>query len=323
VDEIPIIQPNAPPFVNILWQKRHFINISRGLCPENCSYCVGNNRDINNRAYQTLKIDKIIEQLQVYQEKGFHDIFLGENHFLNISFMTDLIENIIRENLTVYFELETHPVIFEKVELLEKMIQAKFLKYAIGCESGSNSLLKRIGRKSNSHQIIMSVKQIAEKGGIALTSWISNLPGETHSEFQETQEIMYQVVKAGGFIYWIENLHILPGSQLYEKPQNWDFEILLKNIEDWIRWSNLSKRYVSFEEAYNEPLNYLTHLNRIISPEKMIERFYSNRKLALSLIPEMKLNLTNKFMILPSDRLEIEIRALDWYKSKGWKLWLF
>lgn len=323
LDKIPIIYPDSPPFENIFWQKRHFINISRGLCPDKCSYCVSNNKKINTRAYQTLKIDKILEQLRVYQEFGFNEIFLGENHFLNISFMKELIDNIIRENLTLYFELETHPVIFENRELLEKMIQAKFLRYTMGCESGSDSLLKRMGRNSNSEQIIDSVKRIAESGGVVLTSWISNLPGETESEFQETQEIMHDVVKAGGFIYWIENLHVLPGSKLYENPQRWNIEILLKDLEDWIRWSIFSKKYVTFEEAHKDPLNYLTHLNKNVSPHDMIERFYSNRKLALSLIPEMKLNLENRFKNLPSAIFETEMQFLAWYERKGLKLWLF
>jgi radical SAM superfamily enzyme YgiQ (UPF0313 family) len=237
--------------------------------------------------------------------------------------MMDLIENIIRENLSMHYELETHPLIFEDRDLLGKMIQAKFLRYTMGCESGSNSLLKRIGRNSSSRQIMDSVKRIAEMGGIVLTSWISNLPGETYAEFQETQELMRCVVKMGGFIYWIENLHVLPGSRFYEKPRDWDIEVLLNNLEDWIKWSVISKKYVAFEDAYKEPLNYLTHLNRNISPEEMIERFYSNRKLAISLIPEMKFNLENRIKNLPPHILEAEMQALDWYESKGWKLWLF
>jgi len=164
LDEIPIIHPDSPPFKNIYWQKRHFINISRGLCPEKCAYCVGNNKDINNRPYQTLKIDKILEQIRVYQEYGFQELFLGENHFLNMSFMTELLENIIRENFALHFELETHPVLFNNSDLLDKMMQAGFLKYTMGCESGADSLLKRMGRNSNSRQIIESVKRIAERG---------------------------------------------------------------------------------------------------------------------------------------------------------------
>jgi len=323
LDEIPIIYPDSSPFENLIWPKGHYINISRGLCPEKCSYCVANNKEINTRAYQTLKIDRLLQQIHVYQENGFHQLFLGEHHFLNKPFMTELIEGIIRENFTLYFELETHPVMFENKTLLEKMIQAKFWRFTMGCESGSDSLLKRMGRNSNSRQIIESVKRIAESGGIVLTSWISNLPGETDSEFQETQEILRRVVKEGGFIYWIENLHVSPGSQLYEKPQYWDIQIMLKKIEDWIGWSMNSKKYVSFEEARKNPLDYLTHLNRNITPEDMIERFYSNRKLALRLIPEMKHNLEYRFKNLNSANFKIEMQALDWYDKNGWKLWLF
>ena len=323
LDEIPIISPAAQPFENISWQKRHFINISRGLCPEMCAYCVGNNKDINVRNYQTVTIDKILEQLRVYRDYGMRGIFLGENHFINTSFMTELIENIINENLDLYFELETHPVVFENAKLLEKMIQAGFLRYTMGCESGSDSLLKRMGRKSNSRQILDSVKQIAERGGMAVTSWISNLPGETAAEFAQSQALMHRVVTAGGLIYWIENLHVLPGSKISQRPENYGIEILLNHLADWRRWSIDSKKYVVFEDALNEPLRYLTHRNRNISAEVMIERFYSNRKLARALIPAMKLNLQDRAAILAPELFETEMQTLEWYENKGWRLWLF
>jgi radical SAM superfamily enzyme YgiQ (UPF0313 family) len=321
--EIPIIHPDSAPFRNILWQKRHYINISRGLCPEKCSYCVGNNKEINTRTYQTLKMDKTLEQIRVYEDFGFHDLFLGENHFLNMPLMKELVEGIAKEDFKLNFELEAHPLTFENQALLEKMIQARFWRFTMGCESGSDSLLRRVGRSSTARQIVESTKRIADSGAIVLTSWISNLPGETQSEFQETQEVMRQVVKVGGFIYWIENLHVLPGSELYEKPEYWNIDILLTKLEDWVRWSILSKRYVPFEEAHEDPLDYLTHLNRNASPEGMIKRFYSNRKFALSLTPQMKLNLKTKFKNLPSEILETEMKALEWYENNGSELWLF
>jgi radical SAM superfamily enzyme YgiQ (UPF0313 family) len=323
LDNLAIIRPDAPVFKNLFWQKRQFISISRGLCPENCSYCVGNNRCMNPRSYQTLQIDKILEQLHVYQDFGFHDIFLGENHFLNISFMKKLIENIIRENFTLVFELETHPIIFEDSKLLERMIEAKFLRYTMGCESGSDSVLKRLGRNSNSGQIIDSVRRIAETGGIVLTSWISNLPGETASEFQDTQKILRKVVQQGGFIYWIENLHVLPGTKLYAHPQTYHIEILNNTLEEWIKWSVFSKTYVDFDAVFKEPLKYLTHLNKNISPQEMIERFYANRKLALAHVPEMRYNLENRFKNLSYDIIAGEMQTLNWYENNGWKLWLF
>jgi radical SAM superfamily enzyme YgiQ (UPF0313 family) len=284
---------------------------------------VGNNKPMNPRTYQTLRMDKIIEQLHVYQECGFHDIFLGENHFLNTSFMKELIENIIRENYTLHFELETHPVIFENRKLLVRMIDAKFFRFTMGCESGSNSVLKRMGRRSNSRQILDGVSRIAENGGLVLTSWISNLPGETASEFQETQEVMIKVVNAGGFVYWVENLHVLPGSKLHAEPENFRIEILKNNLEDWIGWSVISKSYVDFDAAFAQPRKYLTHLNDNVPPQEMIERFYSNRKLALALVKEMKFNLRNRFKLLPFDIVVDQMQMLNWYENKGWKLWLF
>jgi hypothetical protein len=55
----------------------------------------------------------------------------------------------------------------------------------------------------------------------------------------------------------------------------------------------------------------------------MIERFYSNRKLARELIPAMKLNLASRMRILAPDLFESEMQTLEWYESKGWQLWLF
>jgi hypothetical protein len=192
----------------------------------------------------------------------------------------------------------------------------------MGCESGSNSVLKRVGRESNSSQIIASVKQIAKYGGIVLTSWISNLPGETDSEFHETSETMQQVVNAGGFIYWIENLHVLPGTELYRNPEKWAITLLLRNLKDWIRWSVISKQYVGFDEARHAPLNFLTHVNHNVTPQAMIERFYSHRKHALSRMLQMKSNLEKISPYLPSDIFDAEMQRLEWYETKGWKLWL-
>ena len=134
---------------------------------------------------------------------------------------------------------------------------------------------------------------------------------------------MDKVVKLGGFIYWIENLHVLPGTKLYAQPATYHIEILKKDLDDWIEWSLFSKEYVDFDAVFAQPLKYLTHLNKNISAQEMISRFYANRLLARSLIPAMKFNLENRFKQLPSDILETELQVLEWYENKGWKLWLF
>jgi hypothetical protein len=73
---------------------------------------------------------------------------------------------------------------------------------------------------------------------------------------------MNTVVKAGGLIYWIENLRVLPSSKLYRNPQRWNIEILVNDLRDWIRWAILSKKYVTFEEAYTGSTAFLVSRQR-------------------------------------------------------------
>ncbi len=321
--QMPTIDPKAPPFDRIMWPERGFMNISRGRCPDDCAYCVANNRRINPRRFRTMTVDRILTQLAIYQENGMHSIFLGENHFLNMDFMQTLIEEIIRADFDLYFELETHPLVFADRRLLDRMVAAGFLRFTLGGESGSDRLLRRMGRRSNTRQIMHSVRQIAAAGGLAVTSWICNLPGETAADFKATQDLIADVAAAGGFVYWIENLHVLPGSPLHRSPEKWDMELLLKDLSEWFRWSLYSKSYVNFDDALKTPRKYLTHLNRNSTPEAMITRFYTLRRQARMLVPHMKRNLKAQAPHLPPALTRTERRNLDWYAERGWKLWLF
>jgi radical SAM superfamily enzyme YgiQ (UPF0313 family) len=323
LDDMPVIQPEASPFRKLSWPRRSFLNISRGLCPEPCAYCVANNRGINPRGFRTMQIDHIINQLHVYQASGVESVFLGENHFLDMAFMTELIDRIIREDLSMTFELETHPAFFADSGLLRKMIAAGFHRFTMGCESGSDALLKRMGRRANRRQMMDSVKKIAKAGGLVVSSWICNLPGETESDFRATHEMLQNVVDAGGFIYWIENLHVLPGSRLHRNPKQWKIDILLNNLSDWVRWSLVSKTYVDPEDAARQPRDYLTHVNHDSTPGEMIRRLYAQRRLARDLVPAMQANLGDRAPHLPSELARTERQKLDWYEEKGWKLLLF
>ena len=180
-----------------------------------------------------------------------------------------------------------------------------------------------MGRRSNRRQMMDSVKKIANAGGLVVSSWICNLPGETEADFQATHEMLQHVVDAGGFNYWIENLHVLPGSRLHQKPKQWKIDIVLNNLADWVRWSLVSKTYIDPEEADRRPRDYLTHVNRDSTPGEMIRRLYAQRRLARDLVPAMKANLADRSPHLPSALALTEMQKLEWYEEKGWKLLLF
>lgn len=321
--QMPLIDPAAPPFERLRWPSRSFLNIARGRCPEPCAYCVANNPAINPRAYRTMAIDRIVEQLHVYQDRGVRGVFLGENHFLDMAFMTALIERLLQEELALFVELETHPALFASEALLPKMIEAGFRRFTVGAESGSDSLLNRLRRRVTCAQLFERVKRVAEAGGIVVTSWICNLPGETEADVRQTKRLIEDVVQAGGFVYWIENLHVLPGSRLYRNPAQWGIELLLKSPEDWIRWGQISKAYVAPAEALADPLRFLTHVNHATPPEEMMRRFFDLRRQARDLVPDMQQNLAARASRLPSALRRAEEERLEWFENRGWQLLLF
>lgn len=321
-DEIPIIRPKENHFSNVIFNDLFYINISRGVCLQECAYCVANNKDINTRDFIHKPIKKIIEQLHIYQDMGCKELFLGENHFLDIVFMKKLIDAIIREKFSMFFRLETHPMIFENKDLLIKMINAGFISYTMGCESGSNKILNQIGRRSTVKQILNVVEDITKAGGVVLTSWICNLPGETEKDHKKTLSLMREVVKRGGLVYWIENLHVLPGSKISMNPEYYNVRPLLINFDDWTRWAQISKEYFSIKNILDEPLKYLTHVNLNSNPNIMVKRFLKTRIFAKKLVPEMRYRLLihEKKGTLPIDS---HLKQLEWYENYGWRLLVF
>lgn len=323
LQDMPIVDPAAPPFERLMWPSRSFLNIARGLCPETCAYCVANNPSINPRSYRSMPIDRIIDQLRVYRRNGVRSVFLGENHFLDTAFLTELVRRFRRETLDMTFELETHPALFSVEGLLPDMIAVGFQRFTMGAESGSEKLLKRMGRGLTPAKMLDSVKRIADAGGLAVTAWICNLPGETGADVAKTAALLDSVVDAGGLIYWIENLHVLPGSRLYRHPEKWGLDVRLKTLADWVRWSLLSKTYVAPEEALEAPERYLTHVNHDTAPREMIRRLYALRQQARDRVPDMQANLEGRRSNLSPALHRMEKARLEWYAAKGWQLLLF
>ena len=116
---------------------------------------------------------------------------------------------------------------------------------------------------------------------------------------------------------------LISGKKLYDNPQKFGIDNLFKTMEDWIEYAVLSKRYVDFNEIKKNPQEFLTHSDDNIPFDEMVNRLYSNRKLAQTLVSQMISNLENKFNNLPSYLISREKQVLDWYEKKGWELLLY
>lgn len=188
---------------------RAFLKIQDG-CDACCSYCI---IPALRGAPVSLPIGEAVKEFRKCVEKGFKEIVLvgihvglygrGEGYSLN---------NLIKETLKIPGDFRIRLSSIEINEIDEELISLisgneKLCNHLhIPLQSGSDKILKNMGRKYNAEKYIKTVKTAKSKiKGLTVGSdVITGFPGETEKEFLETIE----TIKSAGTDF----LHVFPYS---------------------------------------------------------------------------------------------------------------
>lgn len=320
--ELPLEDPAAPPFEDLPWAPRVAATISRGRCPSPCVFCVGNQADFYPREAEVRPVAQVMEQLRLYLEHGVEEVLLGDLEFLSPGYMEELTAALGEARLPLSLQLETHPSLLLLPGMARRLVQAGVLRYALGAESGSDELLCRAGRRFRAEQVVRSVAEVTAAGGLAGTSWIVGLPGESEEDHRRTCQAMVEVVEAGGQVVWIDPLVVFPGTPLAREPERHGIELTRTSVQHWRRWARVAKEYVPPEELKQTPMRFFTHRDARFSPEQMAQRLTHCRQLARTLVPKMRQNARRALAERP-ELLEMELFVLGWYEAVGYQLLTF
>ncbi len=173
-----------------------FFEISRG-CPYSCSYCVNSKihkiykeSEINSGVYRFHSPSEVIQRMKKFKEKyGFNHIQLVDENLtvMPLSNLESLAEMYIQEIGVGFFTMgrpETivnHP---KKAELLAKMGCRMF---ALGAESGSETLRKEILNRPMKNETLEEAAKILKENGILVSLYnIIGFPTETKSMIFDT-----------------------------------------------------------------------------------------------------------------------------------------
>lgn len=321
MDELPLLDPTSRAFEGIQWTRRSYLNISRGFCPRQCGYCMANQRPFYRRKLSGVSVERVVQQLRIFAASGVEDLHLGENEFLIPEYMQELSEALETEKLGITLRLETHPSMFERPGLAQKLVRGGFRRFVIGAESGSLEVLRRAGRWSTPERLTRAVRNIRDAGATALTAWICNLPGETAADVELSLDAMSRVVDAGGDVYWISTLVCPPATAFANDPAKYGLELLVKSLDEWRRWCWVSKEFVSLDGMLANPSRYLTQISVGIEPHEMVRRLYRCRVHARELVPKMRRN-ADAVADVP-ELFRAHHAMLDWYEREGWQLHTF
>ncbi len=173
---------------------RAFLKIQDG-CEAFCSYCI---IPYLRGKYRSRSLDRVIEQIAIFQEQNFKEIVLTGIHIGKYGLEQDdylllpLLKRIIKETSIARIRLTS----IEPNEFSEELID--FIGYTpricrhlhIPLQSGSNRILKVMNRHyttSDYNRLINMITNKIPEIGIGLDLIIGH-PGEQESDFQDTYQ---------------------------------------------------------------------------------------------------------------------------------------
>ena len=184
-----------------------WVNIIYG-CDKFCTYCIV---PYTRGKERSRKLEEIVKEVKALKEKGYQEVtLLGQNvnaygHDLeeNVEF-SDLLEEVAKTGIPRIRFVTSHPWNFT-----EKMIE-KIAKYDnimpyihLPLQSGSDRILKLMGRKYTKEEYLTLFKKMKEKipNVVITTDIIVGFPGETEEDFLETLEVVNECKFDGAYTF--------------------------------------------------------------------------------------------------------------------------
>ena len=162
---------------------------SRG-CPFECSYCLVDR--VVGRNYRVRSPEHIMDELAYWYEKGYRRFNFGDDNFTLIKERVYRLCELIRKSPMRDLKLSCDNGIRADVvdrDLLKYMRESGFYRFAIGVESGNNSVLRNLKKKEDIETIKKVIRDALDLGYGVVLFFVVGAPGETRSELEDSFNI--------------------------------------------------------------------------------------------------------------------------------------
>lgn len=165
---------------------------SRG-CPGRCIFCVA--RSMSDNCYRTRSKENIIKELETLQ--GEKEIAFYDNTFMGSSRKAyELLKELKKANLNISWSAELRADQANE-ELFELLRECGCVGVQFGVESGSDLVLKKIGKGISKDKIISSIQIARNKGLNVACSFCVGHPFDTQETIKETVSFIKEIRSFG------------------------------------------------------------------------------------------------------------------------------
>jgi radical SAM superfamily enzyme YgiQ (UPF0313 family) len=157
---------------------------TRRGCPMNCIYC--STAAIEGRLIHKRDLDHAISSLTAFSHAGFDHLFFVDNTFnLPVTYAKALCERIIGAGLHIRWRAIIYPWKIDEA-LVTKMARSGCSEVSLGLESGSNRMLKTMGKKFRRTDIRHAADLFKSQGIRRMGFLLLGGPGESKESVAES-----------------------------------------------------------------------------------------------------------------------------------------
>ena len=205
---------------------------SRG-CPYHCIFCYS----MHGHKVRFRAIEAVIDELEsVVKSAGInYFIFHDECFTLSRERVLKFCNEIQRRSLKIRWFCFTRGDTIDS-EMVQRMAETGCVKVSLGVESGSQTMLNRVEKKTQLHRVAQAFRLLHKAGIETRGSFILGLPGEDQQSLQQTFDFakslkMYQ--------FGVNIATPYPGTKMWQMAESGDgIRFVNTDLSAYRRWGN-------------------------------------------------------------------------------------
>lgn len=236
LDELPFLARDLVMNCDYSIYRDHCMSTARG-CPYTCSFCA--DRKLWGGVVRRRSMDNVFEELRLL--KDTYDInqvdFVDGTFTFDKEYLQTFCNTMIGQKLNIRWRCTArYDNLNEDLIKLMKLANCSGLYF--GLESGSERILRAIGKKMGIEEIISVSEMVYDSGIFSATSILLGLPDETREDLEATLKLMKRVKTD---LFDVNSYVPLPGSPLFDSMSEEERE----NI-DWgkVAWKSFDNYFL-------------------------------------------------------------------------------
>lgn len=229
-----------------VWERHHGyasvnVNTQRG-CPFACNWC---SKSVFGNTSRRRPASNVADEIEILQKTlPPHRIWFADDVFtLGNSWITEFTSLLKERSLKISYEIITRADCLSP-SVIGMLRQSGCFRVWIGAESGSQSILDAMNRKTDAADVIHKTRLLAESGIETGIFIMLGYPGETIKDIVKTSRFLKQ---AGPSHFTLTMVYPVRGTQFSE--------CLGTRKKSTLAWEKSTDRDVSFPRTYS-PLFY-------------------------------------------------------------------